>query len=72
MECWIWNWFFGKTANFLAKINPVTYIIDSVKWCYFKGLDLSASNWWILSVFTCISLVLCGILFSHWISAKER
>lgn len=64
--------FFGKTANFLAKINPVTYIVDSVKWCYFKGLDLSAANWWVLAVFTCISLILCGILFSHWISSKER
>lgn len=56
--------FFGKAANFLAKINPVTYVVDSVKWCYFKGLDLSAANWCVLFGFACICLILCGILFS--------
>lgn len=55
--------FFGKAANFLAKINPVTYVVDSVKWCYFKGLDLSAANWGVLFGFACICLIFCGILF---------
>lgn len=64
--------FFRKAANFLAKINPVTYVVDSVKWCYFKGLDLSAANWGVLFGFACICLILCGILFFHWITAKER
>lgn len=64
--------FFGKTANFLAKINPVTYMVDSVKWCYFKGLNLSVANWCILVGFTCMSLILCKILFFRWISAQER
>lgn len=64
--------FFGRTANFLAKINPVTYIVDNTKWCYFEGLDLPIANWTILFIFACICILLCKFVFIRWIQEKER
>ena len=29
--------YYGDIANFLGKINPATYAIDIVRWCYFNG-----------------------------------
>ncbi|MFA5624387.1 MAG: ABC transporter permease [Bradymonadales bacterium] len=29
--------YFGEVANFLGSLNPATYGIDIVRWCYFEG-----------------------------------
>lgn len=58
--------YFGDITQYLGKINPVTYILELLRWIYFKG-NVELMNYiLILCSFAAVSFLLLSILFNKW------
>ena len=55
--------YYGDIANFLGKINPATYAIDIVRWCYFNGNTAACGGFTILGIAFIVALFLIFTIF---------
>lgn len=63
--------YYGDIANFLGKINPATYAIDIVRWCYFNGNTQLAGGFTILGIAFIVALFLIFTIFTRWTRREE-
>jgi ABC-2 type transport system permease protein len=63
--------YFGDIANALGSINPATYAIEVVRWCYFNGnVDLAAGFTFLsISFIAAFSLIL--VIYTRWVRSEE-
>jgi ABC-2 type transport system permease protein len=63
--------YFGDVANVLGSINPATYAIELVRWCYFNGNTDLAACFSFLTVAFAVTFVLIVVVYTRWIRSEE-
>ena len=63
--------FFGKVANVLADINPATYMVNSMKWCFFGGTANMNRSLIVITFFTVAMVIINGIVYTRWTVKQE-
>lgn len=63
--------YFGSVANLLGDINPVTYAIEIVRWCYFNGTIDRTADFGALCLSFILAFVLITISYIRWIRSEE-
>jgi ABC-2 type transport system permease protein len=63
--------YFGDIANVLGSINPATYAIELIRWCYFNGnADLTA-GFSFLGIAFAVVFVLIVVVYTKWVRSEE-
>ena len=63
--------YFGAVANILGALNPATYAIELVRWCYFDGAGALALQSAALVLAAVVSLGLVLAVYSRWTRGEE-
>lgn len=63
--------YFGDIANVLGSVNPATYSIELVRWCYFDGNVNLISGFTFLSATAFITFALIVAVYAKWIRIEE-
>lgn len=63
--------YFGAAANLLGALNPATYAIELVRWCYFDGAGTVALQSAALVFAAGVSLALAFGVYSRWTRREE-
>lgn len=63
--------FFGKAANFLADINPATYMVNSMKWCFFGGMADMNQSFIVIALFAALMVLINGAVYTRWTVKQE-
>jgi ABC-2 type transport system permease protein len=63
--------YFGDIANVLGSINPATYAIEVVRWCYFNGNTSLINNFTFLSLAFIAAFSLIIIIYTRWVRSEE-
>lgn len=63
--------FFGKAANLLASINPTTYMMNSIKWCFFGGTASVQLPILVIAGFTAVTILVSCTVYTRWTAAQE-
>jgi len=62
---------FGDIANVLGSINPATYAIEIVRWCYFNGTTNLATGFSFLSLAFIVAFALIILIYTRWVRSEE-
>lgn len=63
--------YFGAFANALGRLNPATYAIDLVRWCYFDGHVHFYTDFLVL-IGACVTAYLLMLLvYLRWMQSEE-
>ena len=63
--------YFGAVANILGALNPATYAIELVRWCYFGGAGALALQSAALVLAAAVSLAVAFGVYSRWTRGEE-
>lgn len=63
--------YFGTVANILGALNPATYAIELVRWCYFDGAGALAFQSAALVFAAAVSLAVVLAVYSRWTRGEE-
>ena len=63
--------YFGAVANILGALNPATYAIELVRWCYFDGAGALAFQSAALVLAAAVSLAVVLAVYSRWTRGEE-
>jgi ABC-2 type transport system permease protein len=63
--------YFGDIANVLGSINPATYAIEVVRWCYFNGNTNLVAGFTFLSLAFMAAFSLIIVIYTRWIRSEE-
>lgn len=63
--------YFGTVANILGALNPATYAIELVRWCYFDGAGALAFQSAALVLAAVVSLAVALGVYSRWTRGEE-
>ena len=63
--------FFGRAANLLAAIDPITYVVKSVRWCYFDGTAPLLRDGLVPLLSTAAAVLACGAVYRRWTAKTE-
>jgi ABC-2 type transport system permease protein len=63
--------YFGDIANILGCINPATYAIEVVRWCYFNGNTNLVAGFTFLSLAFIAAFSLIIVIYTRWIRSEE-
>jgi ABC-2 type transport system permease protein len=63
--------YFGDIANALGSINPATYAIEVVRWCYFNGNVNLAAGFTFLSLAFIAAFSLIIFIYTRWVRSEE-
>lgn len=63
--------YFGTVANILGALNPATYAIELVRWCYFDGAGALAFQSAALVLAAAVSLAVVLAVYSRWTRGEE-
>ena len=59
--------YFGDAANALGRLNPATYAIEIVRWCYFNGKTQLAAGFAALMAALLLSAAAIAAVYARWI-----
>lgn len=63
--------YFGAVSNILGALNPATYAIELVRWCYFGGAGALALQSAALVLAAAVSLAVAFGVYSRWTRGEE-
>lgn len=63
--------YFGDIANVLGSVNPATYAIEVVRWCYFNGNTSLVSGFTFLSLAFIAAFSLIIVIYTRWVRSEE-
>jgi ABC-2 type transport system permease protein len=63
--------YFGDIANALGSINPATYAIEIVRWCYFNGTTNLATGFSFLSLAFIVAFALIILIYTRWVRSED-
>ncbi len=63
--------YFGDIANTLGSINPATYAIEVVRWCYFGGNTSLVAGFAFLSLAFIVAFFLIIVIYTRWVRSEE-
>lgn len=63
--------YFGDVANALGSVNPATYAIELIRWCYFNGSANLAVNFLVLSLTFIAAFSLIMLIYTRWVRDEE-
>ena len=63
--------YYGGLANAVGQLNPATYAIELMRWCYFTGQADQAAGFMALITALVLSLLLIASLYTKWTRAQE-
>lgn len=63
--------FFGKWANLLANLNPVTYVVNSIKWCFFGGTASMVMPIIVIVCFAAVAILISSGIYIKWTAKQE-
>lgn len=62
--------YFGDFANILGKINPASYSIESIRWCYFNGAADLVMNFSVLGFAFAVTFALVVLIYTRWMRSE--
>lgn len=63
--------YYGDIANLFGRINPATYAIDILRWCYFDGNTQLMGGFTALGIAFIVALSLIFAIFTKWTRREE-
>lgn len=63
--------YFGDIANTLGIVNPATYAIEVLRWCYFNGNTNLVAGFTFLSFAFMAAFFLIIAIYSRWVRSEE-
>lgn len=63
--------YYGDVANALGKINPATYAIEMIRWCYFNGTTHLATGFIVLITTLILALAFVAVIYTGWTHREE-
>ncbi len=58
--------YYGEAINYLGKMNPITYVIELLRFTYFAGNTNSLHHMMALVLFALVSYILLNVVLSVW------
>ncbi|HBF0312731.1 TPA: ABC transporter permease [Clostridioides difficile] len=63
--------YYGSVANVLGKINPATYAIEIIRWCYFNGNTHLTTGFIVLVSSMVLAFSLIAVIYTRWTHREE-